>query len=268
AQAERELQQAQRDLDRIRMVFAEGGLTQQRVEQAEQRASDAAASLLAARAQIDAGSPVAPVAAARAALEAARARLALTAVSALHDGTVLARLVEPGDAVQPGQALLTVVTDGPSEVVAFPSEDNLGRLRLGAKAVVSADAYPEDSFRATLSFVAPAVDPSQGTVEIRLSLDEPPPYLRPDMTLSVSIEAGGKEGATVLPADVVRGLGTDEPWVAVVVEGRVERRPIRIGIRGDDFVEVVSCIDPEIRVVPVAEDADLGDRVRVSAPPG
>ena len=63
AQAEREAQQAERDLERIRAVFAEGGLTRQRLEQAEQRAADAASRLAALRARSDAGEEGADLAA-------------------------------------------------------------------------------------------------------------------------------------------------------------------------------------------------------------
>lgn len=261
-----ELEQATRDLERVQAVFAAGGLTRQRVEQAEQRAADAASRLEAARAEATPTGENAAVGAARAAVEAARARLDLTTVRAPYRGVVLQRLVEPGAAVRPGVPLLEVAQHGPVEIAAFPSEDNLGRLHRGAPATVSPDAYPEEAFSATLSLVTPRVDPSQGTVEIRLRVDDPPPYLRPGMTLSVNLETGRREEATILPVDVVRGLGTDDPWVLVVEEGRAERRSVEIGLRGDAFVEIVSGLGSDDRVVPPGAGLDPGDRVRVRVP--
>ncbi|HSW29817.1 MAG TPA: efflux RND transporter periplasmic adaptor subunit [Longimicrobiales bacterium] len=265
-QAEQEATLAQRDLERLQAVAREGGLTRQRVEQAEQRAADARSRLDAARAQAGPdgdGRGIATVERARAALDGARARLALTRVEAPAAGTVLLRDVEPGDAAQPGRTLLEVALDGPTEIVVFPAEENLGGIQVGALATASADAYPDESFPARVALVAPSVDAAQGTVEVRLLAEAPPPYLLPDMTLSVNIEAGRRPGAAVLPEDAVRGLGTPEPWVAVVRDGRLERRDVEVGLRAGAWVEILSGLGEGEPVVPAAGSPEMGTRVRV-----
>ncbi|HSG09447.1 MAG TPA: efflux RND transporter periplasmic adaptor subunit [Longimicrobiales bacterium] len=262
--AETEVIQAERDLDRIRAVFTEGARTRQQVDQAEQRAADARSRLEAARATADADAPPASEARARAALEAARARLALTRIGAPSDGMILTRSVEPGDAVQPGRVLLEMAFDGPWELVVFPAEENLSQIALGADATASADAYPGQIFPAVVSLIAPAVDPAQGTVEVRLSVPDAPDYLRASMTVSVNIEAGRRTGAPVLPEDAVRGLGTPDPWVAVVVDGRLARRPVEVGLRAERWVEIRSGLAPDDAVVPPGGSPDLGKRVRVA----
>ncbi len=264
-QAEQEATLAERDLERLRAVAREGGLTLQRVEQAEQRAADALSRLEAARARAGPageGRGFATVEGARAALEAARARLELTRVEAPAAGTVLIRDVEPGDAAQPGRTLLELALDGPTEIVVFPAEENLGGIQVGAPATASADAYPDRSFAARVSLVAPSVDAAQGTVEVRLLVDDPPPYLLPDMTLSVNIEAGRRQGAAVLPENAVRGLGTPAPWVAVVRDGLLERRDIEVGLRAGPWVEILSGLSEGEPVVGAAGSPAVGARVR------
>lgn len=256
--------QTARDLERVRSVFEVGARTQRQLEQAEQEAADARSRLQAALANPD-GAGNASVLRARSAVDVAQARLILTRVSAPASGTVLTRSVEPGDAVQPGRTLLELGTDGPTEIVVFPSEENLEQLQLGASAEASPDAYPDSAFSATLSFIAPSVDPDQGTIEVRLSIDDPPSYLLPDMTLSVNIEGARRDGATVLAADAVRGLGTAEPWVAVIREGRIERQPIDVGVRGNRFIEVRSGLSDTDKIVPETESPEIGTRVRASA---
>ncbi len=199
---------------------------------------------------------------ARAALEAARARLAQTRIVAPAAGTVLLREVEPGDVVQPGRTLIELATDGPVEVVVFPSEDNLEGITLGAGAAVSADAYPDRTFHAQVSLIAPSVDAAQGTVEVRLAVPEPPAYLLPDMTLSVNIEAGRRAQAAVLPEGAVRGLGTGEPWVAVADAGRLKRRPVKVGLTADGWVEILDGVGDGDLVVPAAGSPEPGARVR------
>ena len=73
-------------------------------------------------------------------------------------------------------------------MVLEPDERNLALLRKGQRAVVSAEAYPSQSFDATLGYIAPAVNGERGTIEIRLDVPEPPSYLRPNMTVSVELQ--------------------------------------------------------------------------------
>jgi HlyD family secretion protein len=225
--------------------------------------ADARTRLGALRASAGSTNENVSVAKARAAVEAARARLELTRIVAPADGTVLQRRVERGDAVQPGRVLLQIAADGPTEIVAFPAEENLSRLTTGAHARVSADAFPADTFAATLTRIGPAVDPTQGTIEVRLIVPEPPDYLRPDLTVSVNLDAGRKSAASVLPVEAVRGLGTDSPWVAVVRDGRLERRDVTLGLRGDAFVELLGGVQLGEPVVLGAETLAPGARVRV-----
>ncbi len=265
-QAEREAGQAQRDLERIRAVRQAGGLTQQQLEQAEQRAADAGSRLESLRAQASgasgAGEPAA-VARARAELEAARARLALTRITARADGVILTRAVEPGDAVSPGRVLLEMAIDGPVQLVVFPGEENLDQLKLGAVATATSDAFPDRTFEATVALIAPAVDPTQGTVEVRLTVSDVPDYIRPEMTVSVNIEAGRRVGASVLPEDAMQGLGTAQPWVGVIRDGRLSRQDVGVGLRAGGFVEILSGLEPDEAVVLSAAASDLGKKVRV-----
>ncbi len=260
--AELELEQARRDAERVRSVVLEGGLTQQRLEQAEQREADALSRLRAARAGAGGTGGTARVAEARAGLEAARARLARHTIAAPYAGTVLSRLVEPGDAVQPGRGLLALAADGPTELVTFPAEENLARIAVGVPARVSADAYPDDVFEATVSLVAPAVDDAQGTVEVRLSIDGTVPYLRPGMTVSVNLEVERRRAGVTVPVSAVRGLATDEAWVMLARDGRSERRDVGLGVRGDAFVEVTEGLEPGDAVIRAADEVEPGDRVR------
>jgi HlyD family secretion protein len=263
AQAEREAVQSQRDLERIEAVVAEGGFNPQRLEQAQQRAADAVSRLEALRAEAGVGGELASVAGARAALEAARARLELTRIRAPADGVVLARRAEPGDAVAPGRIVAEMAFAGPTELVVFPGEENLGKLEAGATAIASADAYPDRTFRSRVALIVPAVDASQGTVEVRMSIEDPPAYLLPEMTVSVNIDVGRKTGASVLPEDAVQGLGTGAPWVGVVADGVLTRRDVGVGLRAGGFVEVLSGLEGDEFVARFATAEDVGGRVRV-----
>ncbi len=176
----------------------------------------------------------ASLAQAQAAVALARARLANTRIVAPGPGRVLTRAVEPGDALQSGRVVLTLALDGTTQLVAVPDEKDVARLREGQPATASAEAFPDQTFAARVVYVAPAIDPDQGTVEIRLDVDSVPAYLRPDMTVSVQVETARRSNALAIPSSAIRDLMTPAPWVLVVRGGRAVRLPVTLGIRGND----------------------------------
>ena len=262
-QAERAFDQAERDLARVRALLAQGAISSREAEVAERTAGDARTALDAARARVaGAQSPLAEIARARGALAVAQSQLALTRLTAPAAAIVLSRDAEPGDAVMPGQVLLELSFDGPTELVALAREENLGELEQVMAAVASADAYPSQSFPARVSWLAPVVDRAQGTVEVRLAVPDPPPYLRADMTVSINVEVARRAGALVVPRDLVRDAGTRAPWVTVANDGRAVRRAVRLGIAGERDIEIVSGVVEGDRVLPA--DVAPGARVRVT----
>jgi HlyD family secretion protein len=162
--------------------------------------------------------------------------------------------------------LLDMAFDGPLELVIFPGEENLETLEVGGAATATADAFPSQVFKAELVMIAPSVDPTQGTIEVRLSVPESPAFLLPDMTVSVNIETGRKLGAWVLAEEAVEGLGSSDPWVAVVRQGRLERLPVRVGLRAEGYVEILEGVAEADTVVIGAAGLDVGSRIRVADP--
>ncbi|MBV8032847.1 MAG: efflux RND transporter periplasmic adaptor subunit [Betaproteobacteria bacterium] len=201
---------------------------------------------------------------ARRALEAARARLAYATIRAPLDGVLIARDVERGDVVQPGKALMVLAPAGEVQLVLQIDERNLSRLKLGQKALASADAYPAQRFAAELVYVNPGVDAQRGTVEVKLRVPQPPDYLRQDMTVSVDIEVDRHPAALSLPATAVHDASGAAPWVLVVRNGLTHRQPVKLGLRGEGAVEVVDGLAEDEPVVPAAAAIKPGRRVRVA----
>ncbi len=194
----------------------------------------------------DQGSDVAQaeaqLALARAAVDAASARLAQARLLAPADARVLQRLVEPGQIVQPGRALLALALQGPVQLVGQVDERYLGQLQPGQTASVLADAYPDQRFAAQVLLIAPLVDTQRGAVEVKLALPQAAPaFLREDMTLSVEVETGRRDAALVLPtAALVGSTAGDTAQVHVLRDGRVQLQPLRLGLRTLDGAEVLS----------------------------
>ena len=245
-QARANLTVAEREAVRARDLFEKKFVSQSRVDDAERQLALARSQLSSAAAQqqaqeksgADAQQARSALAAAEAALKAAQVRLDQATVKAPAEGVVLERAVEPGDIIQPGRRLMTLVLDGPLRLSAQVDEKNLPLLRPGAMAVAAADAFPDLRFPAEVSFVAPGVDAARGTVELRLTVADPPAALKSDMTVSIEVPGPLLKQALVIPADAVRQLQTSAPWVVVLRDDEAVRVPVKLGVRTQGRVSV------------------------------
>ena len=118
-------------------------------------------------------------------------------------------------------------------------------------ASVVADAFPDRRFAARVLSIAPVVDAQRGAIEVKFSLaQQPPEFLREDMTLSVEVETGRRDAALVVPVAALRGdlattaalRGAESAATSVVLverDGRAEARTVRLGLRTLDSAEVL-----------------------------
>lgn len=257
--------QAIRESARRRDLVQRGVIAREVAEQAEQAQSLARANYdqaaLAAK-SLSAGNAGEVVASER--LAAALAAQEKTFVRAQVDGVVLTRSAEPGDVVQPGRVLFEIAREGQTELLVPVDEKNLAVLQLDQPARCVTDAYPNRPFPATVSFIAPAVDPQRGSVDVRLRLSPVPDFLRQDMTVSVNVETGRRDNALVIPNDALQAPAGDGATVWKVVAGRVERVQVTLGLRGLALTEVIAGL-AEGDVVLADHDASLGDGDHVRA---
>lgn len=223
-QADATLQAALATLKRGQQLVAQGFYSAAQIDEA-QRAVDVA---------------VAQRGSARAAVAAARARLTQATLVAPADARVLSRQVEPGQIVQPGKALLSLALTGPTQLLAQVDERFLDQLQTGQQAAVVADAFAGQRFAAKILSIAPVVDAQRGAIEVKFTLlQEPPVFLREDMTLSVEVETGRREQALALPLAALRQAQGDTASVLVAVDGVAQERRLRLGLRTLAAVEVL-----------------------------
>lgn len=211
--------QARAELERAQALVAQGFVSASRIDEAR-RGADVA---------------IGQREAAAAATQAAQARLAQTRILAPTAARVLTRQAEPGQIVQAGRALLSLALEGPTQLVAQVDERFLEQLRVGQQAHGVADAFPGQRFAAKVISLAPAVDAQRGSIEVKFALEgTPPAFLREDMTLSVEVLTGQRDQALVIPLSALRGAQS----VLVAQDGRARLRPLKLGMRSLEAVEV------------------------------
>jgi HlyD family secretion protein len=272
AQAEAALKVAQAEHRRATELVAQGFYSQQKLDDTRKALDSARSAVDAARSQALAQQPrgvevqlaQTRLVQAAAAEQAAQARLARLRLLAPMDAVVLSRVAEPGTLAQPNKVLLTLGSVEPPRIDAGVDERHLGLLRPGLAARAVADAFPAQPFDAKLDWVSPTVDATRGTVEVRLSIPEPPAFLRPDMTVSVEMTVGRQAQTLVLDASAVRDIDSAAPWALVAQDGVARRVPLQLGLRGVGQVEIKQGLAEGDRVIPTTEKAEPGDRVRPS----
>jgi HlyD family secretion protein len=275
-QAQANLANARAQLVRQQDLYKQGFVGQAALDDATKTVELADAQVRSAQTQLEAarttGSDYAMALAqleqARANVDLARARLAYATIAAPADGVLIARDVEPGDVVQPGKDLMVLSPAGETQLVVLIDEKNLGLIALDQGAKASADAFAEQHFDAQLIYINPGIDVQRGSVEVKLRVNDPPNYLRQDMTVSVDIAVARRAGAVIVPMDAVHEAESAHPWVLKVAGGRARRQAVTLGLRSSGLAQVMSGLRPGDEVVPSsAVTVHEGSRVRAVVVP-
>jgi HlyD family secretion protein len=273
-QAKANLLNAQQTFDRTSQLAKDGFATRAALDEAQKTLDVARTQVRTAEFQVYTASPngsdyvmaQTQLNQAHANLETAESRRGYATISAPRDGILITRSVERGTVVQPGKALLVLAPAGEVQLVLQIDERNLGKIALGKKAKASADAYPEQTFGAVVSYINPGIDITRASVEVKLTVADPPEYLRQDMTVSVDIEVATKDNALVLPIRSVHDVLSGQPWVLGIKDGRAVKRPVRLGLRGNANLEILDGIAEGEVAIPLNSGVLTGQRIRAILP--
>jgi HlyD family secretion protein len=191
----------------------------------------------------------------------AKARYAV--IQAPASGQLIGRNVEVGDVVQAGKVLMVLSPEGAMQLVVQIDEKNLRLMALGQQALASADAYPQQPFKAQVAYINPGINAQTGAVEIKLDVLEPQKNLKQDMTVSVDLVVSRKPQVLALQVGRVNEISGASPWVWLLQAGHAVRRPVRLGLRGGAWVEVLEGLSEGDAVVTSPTALREGQRVRV-----
>lgn len=234
---------------------------------------------------------------ARAALQEAQEQLAKTILRSPMAGQVTRLAVEEGEVAVPGTfsretgLLLTVSDLSVIQVNVRVDETDVVRLHLNDSTEVTIDAYRDTTFTGRVTKIAQSsvrVSPAAGTgdravdYDVEVTLDNPPPDIRPDLSATAKIITATRDSALSIPiiALTVRDhtpLSTETApqdttkketeGVFVVREGVAQFQPVKVGIAGEEYFEVLSGLAGSDSIVagPYQTIRDLRDSSRVKA---
>jgi membrane fusion protein, multidrug efflux system len=230
---------AQRNLQRSQTLLQAGAIAQRDLETAQTQAASA-----------------------QAAREDAKSRLATaqknfdnTRITAPFDGIVSQKSVSPGDVVQPGGALFTVVDPSTMRLVASVPSDQVSMLRVGTDVTFTVTGYLGQEFHGKVTRVSPAVDPTTRQVQIIASIPNKSHTLITGLYADGRISSRTQEGIVVPQSAVDTRM--QRPAVVKIKDGKVTRVDVTLGMR-----------DPTSETVQITNGVAVGDTLLVAAAQG
>jgi macrolide-specific efflux system membrane fusion protein len=165
------------------------------------------------------------------------------------DGEVIVRAVEPGQTVVATDAI--IVLSDRLIVKADVDETDIGKVKVGRKAIVSLDAYPEIKVEATVDHVSyeSTVVNNVTIYEVDLLPETIPDVFRSGMSANVEVITESKENVLLIPLKATT-KDKDENFVLLKQgNGGIVKQRVRLGLSDDENVEVVSGLSTSDTVI-------------------
>jgi len=156
------------------------------------------------------------------------------------DGVVMSKPSVQGMRFMPGEPLYKIADLSSLWLHAEVFEQDLAWIAPGQEAAVRVNAYPDKVFRGKVAFVYPTVTAETRTARVRIELPNPGRLLKPDMYVSVELahRPRGEKRLTV-PDSAVLDSGARQIVLVQRGEGKFEPRDVKLGQRGEGYVEVL-----------------------------
>lgn len=149
-----------------------------------------------------------------------------------------------GEAVSGSKAILRLIDTSRLFAEVAADEVDIAQVRLGERAEVTIDAYPDEIFPGNVVYVAPETTTSQGlvVVEVKIELAKADPRLKPGFTASADIIVGEAKNVLFLPVEAVSETERGNFVVVSKDDGPTQRR-VNLGISDGTNVEIKSGLD-------------------------
>ena len=252
-QAEINLKNAKKNLDRVEELFKKGFASKEQLDSVQQ-AFDVGKALVKQN---------------QSNYEVVRARLEHTSIKAPISGTVISKNVTVGEIVvgplgggnlAVPTAIAEIADLSDLEVHVAVDEVDISKIKVGQKATISVDAFPDKSFMGVVREIALMTSGRREvgiTYRVKVHIKNPGKILKLGMTANVGFVINSRKQVLSVPRSAVLAQG-DKKLVFTISDQKVQRREIVIGIEGEDFMGVTSGLQPGERIV-IGIKAEAGE---------
>jgi Cu(I)/Ag(I) efflux system membrane fusion protein len=164
-------------------------------------------------------------------------------------GDVIEKRVINGQRVRAGDELYRIADHSHVWIIADVAESDLPGIKVGTRATVTVRAYMAEPVEGKVTLIYPELKAETRTARVRIEVPNPDDRLKIDMYADVVFQAGETAAVIAVPVSAVIDSGRRQVVLISKGDGRFEPRPVKLGRRGDGYVEVLEGLSKGEEVV-------------------
>lgn len=176
-------------------------------------------------------------------------RQELVPIRAEGAGSVVERLVTPGQVLTAGQPAFTVSNLQTVWVMAAVNEENVPRIHRGNAAHVTAQGLGSTQLAGTVGMLGDQLDPQTRTLPVRIEVPNPGVRLRPGMFATASIYLGTTQQAIFVPEGAVQDVNGFTAVFVTPDNTNFTVRAVKLGEHSNGRVQVLEGLSPTDHIV-------------------
>jgi cobalt-zinc-cadmium efflux system membrane fusion protein len=180
---------------------------------------------------------------------AASRGMVVSSIRAPFAGVVTKVQTAPGELVDEGKDLFSVVDLSEVWVQAEVYEKDLGRIRLGQPAFITVDTYAGERFSGRVAYISDLLDSQTRTARVRCEVSNPGTRLKVDMFATVQLPTTFSRKALAVPISAVQQVEGKTVVFVQKDQTKFETRPVEVGKTVDDVVEITSGLQQGEKIV-------------------
>jgi membrane fusion protein, multidrug efflux system len=217
-QAEANFRNAEKSLERMKSLYAEGAVSLQTLDATQTAFDVARANYVAARSVVELATPIAGV---------------ITAVNA-----------NVGDLVSPGISLATVARIDRMKAIFNLNETDVTSLAIGQKVTITSEARPDLSIQGSIVQISRSADVRSRSFEVKaMFTNTADRWFRPGMFAKVRVHISSGANALTVPNLAIQSDGVSSR-VFIVRDGRVYQRAVETGMNDGNRTVILNGLSP------------------------
>ena len=263
---------AKKLLDNREKLFQQGALARKLVDDAQVAYAQAHGALLSAQEHLRALQSVgkqeqiktatSQVDAARSHLQSSQAQVSYSQIVSPISGVVADRPLYAGEMATPGAPLVTVMDISKIIARANVPQNQSASVKVGQPATIT-QVDTKQTVEGKVTVVSPATDPNSTTVQVWVQAENPGEQLKPGTSVHVTIMTEVIKATPVVPiAAILPGEEGGTACLVITADNIAHRRPVKLGVREGDKVQILNGVRPGEEVV-IVGGVGLDDKAKV-----
>ena len=263
---------AKKLLDNREKLFQQGALARKLVDDAQVAYAQAHGALLSAQEHLHALQSVgkqeqiktatSQVEAARSHLQSSQAQVSYSQIVSPIAGVVADRPLYAGEMATPGSPLVTVMDISKVIARANVPQNQSASVKVGQPATIT-QVDTNQTVEGKVTVVSPATDPNSTTIQVWVQADNPGEQLKPGTSVHVAIMTEVIKATPVVPiAAILPGEEGGTACLVISADNIAHRRPVKLGVREGDKVQILNGVRPGEEVV-IVGGIGLDDKAKV-----